>query len=491
MNRPTTGLLTLFALGMFAPLAFAGEPPARGRVADAPEVRDALVKLDIWFEGQRSKLDLPGFSVGVVYDQDLIWSKGYGFADITNHIPATDQTLYRIASITKTFTATAIMQLVEQGKLSLEDPVNKYLPWFTPKNADPTQPIKVWNLLSHTAGLIREPPGTDWDRLDFTSAADARTSAAATSLSLPPQTRLKYSNYGFLIAGELVTQLAGVPYARQIQEKTLQPLGMTNSMFLEGTETRPGLAIPYGRRLAGQPRGIEQQIDMHGVTSVGSLVSNVRDLARWASLQFNESDQFKGPVLSGRSLREMHRPRFLVPDWSQGWGIGWRLARGEKRADIDHGGSLPGYKSRLLISPASKVAVILLINADDGPRELSSGALKIISGPIAKAAAPPEEPATPAADLARFEGLYRDRSGEETRVVALGGKLRMIGLESDDIDIATTTLKQTGPTTFITEARDSAITSDVESVIEFTMDGSGRAESVTVENGSYRLRRVR
>ena len=76
-------------------------------------------------------------------------------------------------------------------------------------------------------------------------------------------------------------------------------------------------------------------------------------------------------------------------------------------------------------------------------------------------------------------------------MVALGGKLRMIGLESDDIDIATTTLKQTGPTTFITEARDSAITSDVESVIEFTMDGSGRAESVTVENGSYRLRRVR
>jgi CubicO group peptidase (beta-lactamase class C family) len=494
MNRPTTltaALRCLLASLFIAGTTFAGEPPKADavRLAEVPEVRDALVKLDIWLEGQRSNLDLPGFSAGVVHDQELLWSKGYGFADITNRIVATDQTLYRVASITKTFTATAIMQLVEQGKLSLEDPVSKHLPWFTPKNADPLQPIKVWNLLSHTAGLIREPPGTDWDQLDFTSAEAARASAGATALGMPTQTRLKYSNYGFLIAGELVTQLAGVPYPRQVQEKILRPLGMTNSIFLEGTETRPGLALPYGRRLAGRPRGLEDQIDMHGVTAVGSLVSNVRDLAKWASFQFNESDQFHGPVLPGRAVREMHRPRFLVADWSQGWGLGWRLTRGEKRADIDHGGSLPGYKSRLLISPASKVAIILLINADDGPRELAGGAMKIVSEPIAKAAAPAETPAA-ATDLARFEGLYRDRSGEDTRIVALGGKLRMIGLESDDIENATTTLKQTGPTTFLTQARDSAITSDVEAIVEFTVDPSGRAKSVTVENGSYRLRRV-
>ncbi len=479
------------ALSQSPPTASSTNSATRLRVADAPEVRDALVKLDIWLEGQRLRYDLPGFSVGVVHDQELIWSKGYGFADLTNKIPATDQTLYRVASITKTFTATAVMQLVEQGKLSLEDPVSQHLPWFKPKDADPARPVLVWHLLSHTGGLQREAPGTDWDQLEGPDISNVKSVTADTPLSLPPQTRLKYSNYGFTVAGELVAEISRVPFPRYVQERILLPLGMTNSLLLEGTETRPGLAVPYGRRLGRQERGLETQMNKQGILSAGGLVTNVRDLAKWASLQLNESDEFKGPVLSGRSLREMHRPRFLVPDWSQGWGIGWRLMRGEKRATIEHGGSLPGYKSKLLIDPASRAAVIVLVNADDGPAsDLAGGAMKIVSNPINKAATPAEAPAAPAADLARFEGLYRDRSGDCARVVVLSGKLRIIDLETDDVETATTTLKQIGPTTFRTEARDNAITSGVESLIEFTMDASGRAASVAFESGSYRMRRV-
>jgi CubicO group peptidase (beta-lactamase class C family) len=227
-------------------------------IADAPEVRDALIKLDIWLKGQCLKHDLPGLSVGVVHDQELIWSKGYGYADVANKIPATDQTLFRVGSITKTFTATAVMQLVEQGRLSLEDPVSQHLPWFTPQDADPTQPVRVWHLLTHTAGLQQNPPGTDWDKLECPDVTTVSSATRATPLSIPTQTRPKYSNYGFSVVGELVAQLSGVPYTRYVQEKVLQPLGMTNSFFLDGTETRPGLAVPYGRRLSGQARGIEQ-----------------------------------------------------------------------------------------------------------------------------------------------------------------------------------------------------------------------------------------
>jgi len=488
---PLLPVMAAASLALILPAAASTNLPTRLRAAEAPEVRDALVKLDIWLEGQRLKNDLPGFSVGVVHDQELIWSKGYGYADVTNKIPATDRTLYRVASITKTFTATAVMQLVEQGKLSLEDPVSKHLAWFTPKDADSAQPIRVWHLLSHTAGLVREPPGTDWDELRYSDENAIKASTAETPLSLPTQTRLKYSNYGFTVAGELVTQLAGVPYPRYLQERILQPLGMTNSLLLEGTATVPGLAVPYGRRLPGQARGVEAQLNKRGVLSAGGLVSSVRDLAKWASLQFNEADDFQGPVLTGRSLREMHRPRFLVADWSQGWGIGWRLTRGEKRAEIDHGGSLPGYKSVLLLDPASKVAVILLFNADDGLRSLAAGVMKIVAGPISKAAAPADTPGAPAADLARFEGLYRDRSGDYARIVVLGGKLRIIDLEVDDVEAATTTLKQIGSTRFLTEARDSVITSGVQSLVEFKLDASGRrATSVSLESGSYRLYRA-
>ena len=358
------------------------------------------------------------------------------------------------------------MQLVEQGKLSLEDPVSKHLPWFTPRT-----PIRHSRCASGTCSRTRPVSnrihpgrtGTNSKALDIAAVSSA---TRATPLSLPPQTRPKYSNYGFIVVGELVAQLSGVPYTRYVQEKVLQPLGMTNSFFLDGAETRPGLAVPYGRRLSGQARGIEQQFKQGDLMAAGGLVSNVRDLAKWASLQFNEADEYKGPVLTGRSLREMHRPRFLVADWSQGFGLGWWLIRGEKRAEIFHAGALPGYRSGLLINPASKVAVIALKNSDDS-LPLSRAVMKIVSGSIEKAATPPETLAAPAADLTRFEGLYRDRWGGCARVVVLSGKLRIINLDSDDIETATTTLRQIGPIRSLTQVGGSAIV-DVDSVVEFT-----------------------
>jgi CubicO group peptidase (beta-lactamase class C family) len=464
----------------------------RTRVAEAPEVRDALIKLDIWLEGQRMKHDLPGFSVGVVHDQELICSKGYGYADVTNRIPATDQTLYRVASITKTFTAAAVMQFVEQGKLSLEDPVHKHLAWFTPEGADPAEPIRVWHLLSHTAGLLREPPGMRWDELRSPDAAELRAATPSTPLSTPTQTRLKYSNYGFAVAGELVAQASGMSYADYVREQILKPLGMTNSLLHDSAETIPGLAVPYGRRVSGRERGVERQLEERALLSTGGLVSNVRDLAKWASLQFNETDEYRGPVLTGRSLREMHRPRFLVPDWSSGFGLGWQLNRGEKRAEIEHGGGLPGYKSKLLIDPSSKVAAIVLVHAEDGPASsLARGALKIVVAPLAKAAATPEPAAVADLDLARFEGLYRWRPfGDFTRAVVLGGKLRLINLEADDVEKATTTLKRTGPNVFLTEHPNEPTNDEGQSVVEFQLDASGRVVSFTEHSGAYRAHRV-
>jgi CubicO group peptidase (beta-lactamase class C family) len=159
-------------------------------------VRDALARLDVWLEGQRYRLDLPGFAVGVVHDRQLLWSRGYGYADVAQRIPSTDQTLNRIASISKTFAATAVVQLAERGKLSLADPVNAHLKWFAPRDATPAAPVRVWNLLSHSAGLQREVPGSDWDALVSPDAEAIVQATPDTPLVLPPQSRLAYSNCG-------------------------------------------------------------------------------------------------------------------------------------------------------------------------------------------------------------------------------------------------------------------------------------------------------
>ena len=460
-------------------------------VAHAREVREALQLLDIWLEGQRMKDDLPGMAVGVVHDQDLIWSQGYGYADLAKKIPTSNQTLYRVASITKLFTATAVMQLAERGKLSLEEPVTKHLPWFTPRDADPSHPVLIWHLLTHTAGLQRETPGTDFDRLHRPNAATVQGATPQTPLTFPPETRQKYSNYALQVAGSLVSELSGTPFPGYVAQHILGPLGMTDSRLLDGHETCPGLAIPYGRRLPDAKRSIESQVNNSGLLAAGGLVTSVRDLSKFASLQFQATDDYTGPVLTGWSLRDMHRPRWLAPDWSRGNGISWFLTRREKTIFLNHGGSLPGYKSNLLIDPVSKVAVIVLINADDGPAgELARGVMDIIAGPIATAAEPVEAPVAPDPDLARFEGLYRDRWGEYARVAVVGSRLRVIRLEADDLLRATTTLERLSQTTFRTHVDRLNMGANVEDIIEFTVDAAGRPTSFTTESGAYRYHRV-
>ncbi len=484
-------VLTAPAMAQDRPVAATAASPAS--VAADPAVRDALARLDVWLEGQRYRLDLPGFAVGVVYDQQLLWSKGYGYADVAQRIPSTDQTLYRIASISKTFAATAVVQLAERGKLSLDDPVSRHLKWFVPRGSTPAAPPRIWNLLSHSAGLQREVPGSDYDALVSPDAESIESATRDTPLVLPPQTRLAYSNYGYAVAGQLVQKVSGMPYADYLRDNVLRPLGMTATDVLEGDETRPGLAIPYGRRTPDGPRPIEQQIPMtDAFESVGALVSSVSDLAKWASFQFRDSDTNDGPVLTGASLRDMHRPHFLLPDWSQGWGLGWRLTRNDSGARIDHGGSLPGYKSGLLLDPSSRVAVILLMNAEDGPRELTAGILKLVADPVRRAAAssPAAAPAS-SADLARFAGPYRDRFGGQVHVLAVTGGLQLLDPEAADIDASAVMLRQTGPVSFVTESPPGSITSAVASRVQFTLDEAGQAASFTMDDGAYRFRRVR
>ena len=462
-------------------------------IASDPAVRDALARLDVWLEGQRYRFDLPGFAVGVVHDQQLLWSKGYGYADVAQRIPSTDQTLYRIASISKTFAATAVVQLAERGKLSLDDPVSRHLPWFTPRDSTPGSPVRVWNLLSHSGGLQRESPGSDWDALVSPDAESIANATRDTPLVLPPQSRLAYSNYGYAVAGQLVQQVSGVPYSKYLSDNVLRPLGLTATDILDGRETRPGLAVPYGRRTPDGPRAIEQQMPRtDAFDSVGALVSSVSDLAKWASFQFRDSDANAGPVLTGASLRDMHRPHFLLQDWSQGWGLGWRLTRNDAGARIDHGGSLPGYKSSLLLDPSSRVGVILLMNADDGPRELSTGILKLVAEPIRKAAVSPSAVAlASSAKFARFEGPYRDRSGEQVFVLAVTEGLQLLDPEAADIEVGAAMLRPTGPTSFVTESPPGSITQAVASRVQFTLDESGQAVSFTMDDGAYRYRRVR
>ena len=228
------------------------QPPA-SRIGTDPDVLGAERLFSAWLEGQMLERGLPGAAVGVVADQDLVWATGFGFADTAAKTRMTPATSFRMASHSKLFTATAVMQLREQGKLRLDDPVAKYLPWFkvVPAEAE-DPPITIEELLTHSSGLPREA-GAHWTTFDFPTRDELRALLPARVAPFAPEVRWKYSNLAYSVAGLIVEAVSGQSYADYIQREIFQPLGMNASSVDKNVS---GLAVGYGRRMpdgSGRP----------------------------------------------------------------------------------------------------------------------------------------------------------------------------------------------------------------------------------------------
>jgi len=322
----------------------------------------------------------PGLSAAVIHDQEVVWSKGFGYADVENGIATAHDTIYRVASISKLFTSTALMQLKEKGKLNLFDPVRDYLPWFDIK--DEKGPISLVNLVTHTSGLPREAAGPYWTTNQFPEKEELIKNLPGQTHTLPVWRKWKYSNLAVSLAGMIVEEVAGKRYEDYVKENVLDPLGMSDS-FMETIPTgHPNLAKGYGRRLPDGSREASDFTDCKGITPAANLATTVMDLARFAMLQFRE-DQEEG-VLRGETLREMHRAHWVDPKWTMRWGIGFSITRLNGKTYIGHGGAVKGYRTNLRISLDDKVAVIVFTNADDGePIKYVDKAFPWVAHPLA------------------------------------------------------------------------------------------------------------
>jgi len=313
-----------------------------------PEVRSAIDLLEAWIEAQRVARELPGVSLGIVHDQALVWSGGFGWADVERREPATADTLYRIGSITKLFTATALLILRDAGKLHLDDPLATHLPWFQMKAAAAEAgTITIRHLLTHTSGLPREGAFPYFTDSRFPSIDDIRARLPTQERPLPTETRWKYSNLGATLAGEVVAAVAGEPYVDFVRRRILEPLGMTATLVASPASGHPRLATGYARRLLGSTKAPFN--DLRGLTAAGNMTTSVADLARFAMLQLRGGAAGGAQILSGRTLAEMHRVHWLEPDWQAGWGLGFRVLRVRRKTLVGHGGSVRGFRSNLQI----------------------------------------------------------------------------------------------------------------------------------------------
>jgi len=354
---------------------------------------------------------LPGAAAGVVHRQELAWSAAVGFADTDTLKPARAGTLYRIASITKTLTGTAIMQLRDAGRLALDDPAVDYLPELRGAVSPfaPIETVTIRRMLCHESGLAAEPPGTDWSVPAYQGEPGmALAHAGDIVLAFPANARHGYSDLAYQLLGEIVTRVSGTPYPRYLQESILDPLSMSATCF------DPLPATLLDRRATGYDwRALSDALDpapvMSPVWAEGGLWSCLEDLGRWVSFQLHayKNPPADSPVLAAASLREMHKARYLADDnWTTAWGIAWGSNRRDDVIWIQHSGGLPGFTSTVCFDPGTEVGAIVLINGTSGSAELGVD-LASIARTMVRAAPPVIEAPQPAPSHYRpLLGIY-------------------------------------------------------------------------------------
>jgi D-alanyl-D-alanine carboxypeptidase len=465
---------------MMAALLGARPAAAESALAQNSDVAAAIVVLDAWLESSRVAKDEPGMSVAILHDQEVVWAKGYGEADRARHVKATLETLYRIASVSKLFTATAILQLRDAGKLGLDDPVSKHLSWFKVASPD-GRPITIRHLITHTSGLPRELALPYWNDLAFPSREEMVRLMGSTDAVFPPETEWKYSNLALALAGEVVAAVAGEPYERYVQRNILDPLGM-NATLVQPRPGAPGLAIGYRHRAPGMGREPEDFLDTRALAPAANFASSVLDLARLLALQMRDGKAGSAQVLAGSTLREMHRPQWLRADWLSGQGLGFWLRRVKGQLLIGHDGAAPGFRSEVDFDPVTKMGAIVLSNAYDAdPRAYVDQAFAIVGPALARATEKPRVAPSPDPGWAKYVGTYTWKHAD-VQILILGGELFLIVPEAANPWDSKVRLAPVGPHTFKMIGG-----SGSGELLKFELDAGGRVTRL-VAGSYYRVR---
>jgi CubicO group peptidase (beta-lactamase class C family) len=396
-----------------------------------PLLESVLPKLDARMAELAARYRVPGLAVGVVRNQRLAWHKGYGFADIATERRPDEHTLFRVGSITKTVTATALVQLRDAGKLRLDDSIVRHLPEFAAVRNPfgDVEDVTLRRRLTHRSGLMGEPPLGQWERLEFPSIEQIIAVLPQISVVIEPDSAFKYSNLAFSLLGEVVARVSGRPYVEYVQDEILVPLGMAESTFSITDALQPQLATGYQPSpFADLPAPAPHPL-IAGMTSAGQLYSSVADLAKWIALQFRTEarERSDAQVLRGPSLAEMHTPLYMEPDWTAGYALSWMLMRKGNNVYGGHGGGIHGFISQIMFSTPHRTGAIALVNGAGPAQEFALEALELIvaAEKERKPTLPAQPPKRTPPEWQRFLGRYGFNGGQQT-IECRDGRLLLV-----------------------------------------------------------------
>lgn len=404
-------------------------------------------------EREMRKHDVVGLSLALIDDQRVVWAEGFGHADEANNRPATAGTVYRVGSITKLFTATAAMQLVERGLFDLDRPVTSVLPEFAVNTRFPhAPPITLRHLLTHHSGLPPNILRGMWSSRPsgFTTVLD---DLMQTYVLTPPKQVFSYSNLGMTVVGAAIERVSGEPYAQYVTGALLARLGMHSASIDAGPATSPLTARGYREgELADEP--------MLRDLPAGGLNASVLDLAKFLQMVFAQGSAEHRQILKPDTLAQMLTPQHsglpLDLDFKQ--GLGWVLSTlGEMDfQDVGtvahHGGATFLFHSQLVAVPEHRLGVIVLCNSSSGrevvnkiTKELLKLALEVKTGVQKDEAKPIDAPARPFSEsqLIEYEGWYNTiaglvrvtRSGSSLRANIMGKSFRLVPHQGGEVGL--------------------------------------------------------
>ncbi|GGJ84049.1 penicillin-binding protein [Streptomyces camponoticapitis] len=317
-------------------------------------------KLSEFVEASAKEFDVPGVSVGVLMDGRESYAS-HGVTSVGHPLPVDEKTLFHLASVTKTFTSTAMMRLVAEGKVDLDAPVRRYVPELKLSDEEAAERITVLNLLNHTAGL-------DWNLID-TGEGDSSLPGFVARMSeltliAPPGTRASYSQAGYNLAGRIIEKVTGLPFEQAVASLVLKPAGLSDTVFgLDDVMVRK-FAVGYNRGEDGELRVAQPwkafREGARGDNPGGGIASTVSDLLRWARFQLGDGEG----VLPAETLHRMREKTVELRASTLGdaFGICWFLRDVDGVRTIGHGGSGNGQFAELLIVPERNFAVVSLAN---------------------------------------------------------------------------------------------------------------------------------
>lgn len=380
-NRNLLLLLLLICSSSFivyGQQALTYKPPVFADNNRLQKIETTYKLVDSLFKAYAEKNHYPGMAFGLVIDGSLVHSGAFGYTDIVQKTPATPISLFRIASMTKSFVAMAILKLRDEGKLQLDEPAYKYIPEMKDVKYLTTDasPITIRNLLTHAAGFPEDNP---WGDRQLQNTDDELMAQVKKGISFSNVNGVayEYSNLGFTLLGHIVSKVSGKPFDEYITENILRPLGMAHTKW-EYTQV-PGTLLAHGYRWLNE-QWIEQPMLHHGsYGAMGGLITSIEDFSKYVALHQNAwppaNDKDNGPIKRS-SLREMHQPwnvsglyphnkfptgRECATISAYCYGLGW-MKDCENKVYVGHSGGLPGFGSQWRFLPEYGIGIISFAN---------------------------------------------------------------------------------------------------------------------------------